>query len=365
MTEAQAKRASSGSGAKVGKGDSATTCLQSLLKATVAMAATLVTAPGAVAWAQSTCGVSCSAQTFTSCNDSLNLSTSVMQPVSCAASLGSCSGETFCATLGHELAAASFPVDIIRLTMLLADDQPVTAAEPFRLQVYEEHGQNGPGAPIGTAYDLSIIGSATAVTVLDLTQGGFQPITVTNPGPFRVCLTKNFDAGHNLCLDTDGAAVERRNWAFVSVAANPNNPCGSQLVPPAWYPADGFPFPGIQGDFILRADVRSGNFQTLPGAPGCGGGDPVDAGVVDTGGGGDPLDAGTAPPDAGPTDAGASADAGEDPPPSERATLARGYYPQLGCTQYAPRLHYHRQGLSGRRHHYPWPQPAAGHRAVR
>lgn len=265
------------------------------------------------------CGINCSTRQYTSCNDSLDLSAGVTQNVSCSASLGSCAGETFCATLGHAIPASAYPIRVERLTLLAADDQPTTAAEAFQLQLYQESGSSAPGPAIGPRYDLSIAGSRSNVSEIDLNQGGFEPIEVTEAGGFRVCLTKQFDRGHNICLDADGTSAPKRNWAFVSIALDPNDPCGSQIGGASWYQADGsgspIPgFPGIVGDFVLRATVSASQPAELPGADGCGGdrdaGMPdvvlLDSGRSDQGVRPDlgPEDTGVAPVDAG-TSAGA------------------------------------------------------------
>ena len=280
------------------------------------LALVLLSAPSA-ARAQQACGVDCAERTYVSCNDSLDLTSGAPQGIRCDASLGSCTGERFCATLGHGLPPSAFPLAIEKLTLVAADDNPSQAGNPFELQVYQELGTARPGAPIGPSYALNIAGSTTQATVIDLRSGSFQPIRIADPGPFRVCLTKGFDRLHNVCLDGDGAAAPGRNWTFVSVALDPENPCGSQLLPPAWYAADGagspIPgFPGLVGDFILRATVRPADFAAVPGAGGCGGGDDagvgtdvrlIDTGARDTGpmeDAGSEEDAGAAPsPDAG------------------------------------------------------------------
>ncbi len=246
------------------------------------------------------CGVDCGDGTFTSCNDDADLSGAPVQ-LNCSASLGSCSGEIFCATLGHQLPPSAYPLDIESVVLVAADDQAMAPAMPFDLLVYEDRGQPAPGPQIGPVQSLSIPGNQRSAVRIDLTTGGFSPIRVLRPTPFRVCLRKQFDAGHNVCLDSSGTSAPRRNWAFVTIAADPARPCSSTIIPGAWYEADGSSgpipgFPGLVGDFILRARVRPASLAQVPGADDCGGGR-EDAGIAE--------DAGPDPADAGPADDGA------------------------------------------------------------
>lgn len=257
------------------------------------------------------CGVDCNSRTYRSCNDQLNLATASL-PVSCSASLGSCEGEVFCASLGHAIPAAAFPVDIDEILLVASDGSPTAPGQPFDLQIFEELGAAMPGPQLGPTYNLSIPGSTTRATRVDLAAPGFAPIRVGKAGPFRVCLTKRFDSGHNVCLDP-GQSTAGRNWAFVDIALDPSNPCGTTIGSPAWYEAGNPLFPNIQGDFIIRARVRPANFIVLPGADDCGGSS--DAGVSD--GPSDDDDTGTpdaAPSDAGPVDAQPAEDVGNGTP---------------------------------------------------
>lgn len=266
----------------------------------------LVALPGEAPAQSVSCGIDCGSGTYTSCIDDVSL-TGAPVNLNCSASLGSCQGEIFCATLGQGLPSTAFPLFIEEIILVAAGNTPVSVAEPFDLLVFEETGVPIPGAQLGPTYNLSISGSQTAATRIDLTQGGFQPIQVPNAGTFRVCLRKQFDGGHNVCLDSNGTSAPGRNWAFVSVGS-PTNPCGITIFPSAWYAADGtgsiFPgFPGLIGDFILRAKIRPASLGGVPGAQGCGPG--TDAGVPDATG----LDAGAA--DGGASDAASGLDAGE------------------------------------------------------
>lgn len=272
------------------------------------------------------CGMDCSTSTYMSCNDSVSLTGATAASLNCSASAGSCSGETFCATLGHQLPSSAFPLDITEILLVAASSSPMNAGMPFELTVYEETGSGAPGSQIGASYSLNIQGSQSAASRIDLTSGGLSPITVPNAGAFRVCLRKGFDAGHNVCLDANGTSAPARNWAYVSVAASSTNPCGTQIIPPAWYQADGtnspLPgFPGLTGDFIIRARVNPASLTGVPGAADCAGGG--DAGVSGDAGldAGSPIDTGTAADtgviveDLGPADQGAppSPDASADP----------------------------------------------------
>lgn len=288
---------------------------------TPAVLALILAAVPTSAHAQSVaCGIDCADRSYRSCNDSVSLSGGAL-PISCSASAGSCQGEVFCASLGHQLPASAFPVDIEEILLVAADAQASAAAMPFDLIVYEERGTALPGPQVGPIYNLSLPGSQSAAIRIDLTSSGFSPIRVSTAGPFRVCLRKQFDGGHNVCLDTNGSAASDRNWTFVRVAANPANPCGSVLIPGAWYEASGVGsplpgFPGLQGDFILRAKVRPNQLTGVPGWAGCTG---ADAGMGDAA----PSDAmvmDAAPSDSGPTDADASDAAPEDLGPVDALT---------------------------------------------
>lgn len=270
--------------------------------------------PLSTALAQSpTCGIDCGARTYTSCIDSANLMGGVTS-LNCSASAGSCQGETFCATLGHQLPASAFPVRIEQIFVVSAGATPSSAAMPFDLLVYEESGIAAPGSQLGSTYSLSLPGSQSAAVRIDLSSGGLAPIIVPGPGEFRVCLRKQFDAGHNVCLDANGTSAPGRNWTFVRVALDPFNPCGPAVLPEAWYAADGtgspLPgFPGLTGDFIIRALVRPTNITSVPGWSDCTG---RDAGIGDASSSDAGVDTGSeADLDGGPEDAGPAVDSGE------------------------------------------------------
>lgn len=312
---------------------------------TVLVAAALVAASGIAEAAGPTCGFDCSDGVYTACNDSFPTNMAGAT-ANCSASLGSCTGEAFCASFGDNFQASAFPLTIDRIYLVAASNNAMDAAMQFDLEIYQELGNPQPGPQIGNTLNLAIAGSQTAATVVDFTNLGLQAPQIPVPGRFRICFRKQFDAGHNICLDDFNApSAYGRNWAEVRIAADPNNPCGPAIVPNTWYSADGtgsFGFPGIMGDFIVRPDITAADPAGLPGGGACPGedagvpddagigpvdggpepdggpdagmdaamdGGPPDAGVPEAG----PMDAMVAPDAADPNDAGDPDDAGLDP----------------------------------------------------
>ena len=228
------------------------------------------------------------------CNDDLDLTGGAAQ-ANCSASLGSCTGEAFCATF--TVPQAMYPITLRKIGGLFA---PTAAANAFDLEVYQDVNSPTPGPEITTLVGntYSIPGDNTAITEIDLIAAG-NDYTITS-GAFRVCLRKQFDVSHNVCLDTT-TAVSRRNWMFAGLALSP--PCGD-IVGASWQPASFFM---LNTDFVIRPTVEVSDLSAW-GPGGACTGDP-DAGVVDTGpdGGFGFVDTGS--PDRGFPDSGVHADA--------------------------------------------------------
>jgi hypothetical protein len=253
------------------------------------------------------CGFDCGDGVFTACNDDFPIAMVGGALVNCSASLGSCTGEAFCASFGDNFQASAYPLEILRIYIVAASNSLMDAAMQMDLELYQELGTPAPGPQIGSTINLAIAGSQTAATVVDFAGLGVPNPQIPTPGRFRICFRKQWDAQHNICLDdANPPSAYGRNWAHVRVAADPMNPCGSAIIGTMWYSADGtgsiLPgFPGIMGDFIIRPDLSPADPAGIPGGGMC---PDVDAGVE--------MDAGIAPADTGARDSGAPIDAAED-----------------------------------------------------
>ena len=278
------------------------------------------------------CGASCSQRKLTLCNDQLPLGPQAT--ADCSASLGSCTGEAFCATFGANFPAASFPLIVDRVFALIG---PTGASEVFDLEVYEEQSPISPrpGRQIGTTQSFQIGGNLSNLTSIAPTG-----IVVTNPGAFRICLRKQFDGSHNVCMDTT-PAVANANWVEVELLlpnpSDPTNGCsGTQIVPPTWYEARTIPGNALPHNFVLRAEVSPAEFEATPGAQVCAGG--ADAGVSDARPDAGPIgnpDADPTGPDASGEDAGVD-DAGADPRDAGTAAPDAGRVLDAGTTEPDP-----------------------------
>jgi hypothetical protein len=244
------------------------------------------------------CGPSCATRQITLCNDQLPLGT--MTTADCSASIGSCDGEAFCASFGAGFPAGAFPLVLDNVYALVG---PTAASETFDLEVYEERSPPTaqPGPQIGTTQSFAIGGNVNS-----LVQIAPVGIVINTPGPFRVCLRKQFDSSHNVCLDTT-AAVASANWVEVQLLIpdpnDPFNPCGgTPLGPATWYEASQIPGNGLRHNFVLRAEVTPSDFEATPGTGACSpGGDagPIgDGGTADVGVDGSAPDAGLGDADA-------------------------------------------------------------------
>ncbi|MBI4818179.1 MAG: IPT/TIG domain-containing protein [Deltaproteobacteria bacterium] len=152
----------------------------------------------------------------------------------------------------------------------------------FDLEVYVEAGTAVPGARIAAtaANSYGLEGDPGRFQLVDVTAlGDIYPLD----GRFRVCLRKQFEDGHNVCLDANGEAGD--NWVY-------------DVLSRQWFDLS---LISSSGDFIIRPEIEVSELAPwLPG--GACDAIPTDAGVGDA----------TVSDDASPAGDATSADAGVD-----------------------------------------------------
>ncbi|MFO0728612.1 MAG: MYXO-CTERM sorting domain-containing protein [Myxococcota bacterium] len=187
------------------------------------------------------CGVDCARPgRVVLCNDSLLLGMPG-QAVNCSASIGSCHDESYCESFN--LPPGALPTHLRAVYAILG---PVQAnPDDVELHVYEETGQPAPGAEIAATATNSfgLIGDPSAVQALDLAHA--QDAYALS-GAFRVCLRKQFDGSHNVCMDAT-AASPGRTWMRAG-AGTCAAPTGVD-----WRAASSF---GLTGDFLIRPEIE-------------------------------------------------------------------------------------------------------------
>lgn len=187
---------------------------------------------------------------------------------------GFASGEIGAATLG--------PVnETFQLTKIHFLFGPVgTADATVTVRIYMDSGTATPGAQIYNA-DYSITPANDAMHEIDLTA---ENVTVLGGGSIRVGLEVQHAGAPGIARDDDGSIQPQRNWIFSQSSWTDSNDLG------------------LQGDWIIRAEVETDDPTPDGGLP--------DGGATD---GGVSADAAETHPDGGdvdPGDAGSSNDAG-------------------------------------------------------
>ncbi|MBI2376941.1 MAG: IPT/TIG domain-containing protein [Deltaproteobacteria bacterium] len=205
------------------------------------------------------CGPNCAAPgRVVLCNDSI--SGTGIQSINCGALF--VTGEAACSTF------AAPPGAFVRAVYAVLGPLNLGGIQ-FDLEVYPESGVATPGPRISPAVanSYSLEGDPGRFQLVDVSSlGDVYPVS----GEFRVCLRKQFDESHNVCMDSDGESGD--NWIYDVV--------GRRWLDPS-------PLPG---DFLIRPEIEVDDLTPwLPGGA-C---DAPDAGTSSdaTSDSGTPLDA--------------------------------------------------------------------------
>jgi hypothetical protein len=135
-----------------------------------------------------------------------------------------------------EMAASRFvptgPCTITKIQLLFGG---AATSQTVTLHIYDDAGGvNTPGSEIMTATDVTLQGSNSALSEIDLTTMG----QITATSPFRVALQFQHAGYPSVARDNDGNTYADRNYIY----ANPGGWLKSQAL-------------GVQGDWVIRAFV--------------------------------------------------------------------------------------------------------------